>query len=159
MDSAERHVTHQMYFMMMTKRLIITGIQSLALLLLLLRCSNSSIPSIAEKDKKVDWEKIGPGGGGATFIPTFSYNNDEKFFVRCDMTGSYLTNDGGQSFRQINFDNGVSSFAFDAGDSNNIYVGSMVLNQSTDGGKTWKILFPEKKDIVSEAYSGDHAEY
>src|SRR5688572_22926330 len=53
-----------------------------------------------------DWSKLGPGGGGSTFLPTFSYHAKEEFLVRCDMTGSYLTNDGGDSYSQINFANG-----------------------------------------------------
>src|SRR3990170_1271720 len=60
-----------------------------------------------------DWKKLGPGGGGATFLPTFSYETPEQFLVRCDMTGSYLTKDGGNSYTQINFANGSNSFAFD----------------------------------------------
>ncbi|MEJ0031655.1 MAG: hypothetical protein WDO15_15325 [Bacteroidota bacterium] len=52
------------------------------------------------------WEKIGPGGGGATFIPTFSYESTNEFLVRCDMTGAYITIDGGDSYSQVNFPNG-----------------------------------------------------
>ncbi len=60
-----------------------------------------------------DWIRIGPGGGGATFIPTFSYADANRFMIRCDMTGAYLTKDGGSSFSQINYPNGSYSFAFD----------------------------------------------
>src|SRR5437868_6834966 len=88
--------------------------------------------------KETNWERLGPGGGGATFLPTFSYRDPNIFFLRCDMTGSYLTKDGGNSYTQINFDNGASSYAFDPQDSNKIYVGSKVLNRTTDGGKTWQ---------------------
>lgn len=105
------------------------------------------------------WELIGPGGGGATFIPTFSWHDPDHFLVRCDMTGSYLTRDGGASYQQINFANGASSFAFDPRDSNIVYIGSATLNRSDDGGKTWKAVFPAKDDILEEAYSGDHANY
>ncbi len=108
--------------------------------------------------EKNQWEIIGPGGGGSTFIPTFSYQNSDKFLVRCDMTGSYLTNTGGDSYRQINFANGASSYAFDPSDSNKIYIGTNFLNKSTDAGKTWKKIFPEKEMILSQKYIGDHAE-
>jgi photosystem II stability/assembly factor-like uncharacterized protein len=103
------------------------------------------------------WQMVGPGGGGATFIPTFSYYDPREFLVRCDMTGSYLTKDGGSSYRQLNFENGANCFAFDPKDSNTIYIASTVLRRSNDGGKKWKIIFPNKKDVISEAYSGDHA--
>src|ERR1041384_1894256 len=57
----------------------------------------------------VHWDKLGPGGGGATFIPTFAYGKPEEFTVRCDMTGSYITHNGGEAFDQGNFSNGASS--------------------------------------------------
>ncbi|HZB13940.1 MAG TPA: hypothetical protein VE467_12970, partial [Chryseolinea sp.] len=106
-----------------------------------------------------DWSKLGPGGGGATFFPTFSYHTEKEFLVLCDMTGSYLTKDGGESYHQINFPNGANSFAFDPHDNTTIYIGSSSLNRSTDGGKTWEQIFPVKEEIVSEKYEGDHANY
>jgi len=105
------------------------------------------------------WEKIGPGGGGSTYIPTFSYSSPNNFLVRCDMTGSYFTNDGGASYHQINFANGSSAYAFNPQDSNIIYIGSAALNRSTDGGKTWEQIFPKKTEIKRELYHGDEGEY
>ena len=113
----------------------------------------------ADKDHKPQWEKIGPGGGGATFIPTFSYHSPSAFLLECDMTGSYLTRDGGSSYDQVNFPNGASSFAYDPADSNVVYIGAGTLNRSTDGGKTWTQLFPRKSEIQAGSYSGDHATY
>jgi hypothetical protein len=37
------------------------------------------------------WEKIGPGGGGATFSPAISPHNSNYAFLACDMTGSFVT--------------------------------------------------------------------
>jgi hypothetical protein len=105
------------------------------------------------------WDKLGPGGGGATFIPTFSYHRPGIFLVRCDMTGSYLTTDGGNSYSQINFAGGASSYAFDPVDSNIVYIGSASLNRSMDGGKTWTRIFPAKADVTRELFRGDHADY
>ena len=88
------------------------------------------------------WERTGPGGGGSTFIPTFSYTTPFEFLIRCDMSGSYLTHNGGKSYQQINFPNGASGYAFDPKDSNTIFIGSAFLNRSKDGGKTWEAIFP-----------------
>lgn len=104
------------------------------------------------------WERIGPGGGGATFFPTFSYTNPDTFLVRCDMTGSYLTQDGGNSYRQINFTGAASCFAFDPNNSKTMYIALSTLNKSTDGGNTWTRIFPPKSSIKSERFLGDHAE-
>lgn len=112
-------------------------------------------PSITPKN---NWQKIGPGGGGSTFLPTFSYHNPNKFLVRCDMTGSYLTQNGGESYSQINFANGAISYAYDPNDSSKIYIGSNFLNKSIDGGKTWAAIFPKKEQIKSQKFIGDHAE-
>jgi hypothetical protein len=102
---------------------------------------------------------LGPGGGGATFIPTFSYESTNDFLVRCDMTGAYITTDGGESYHQVNFPNGSTSFAYDPHNRGTIYIGSASLNRSTDGGKTWERLFPKKEEILGEEFKGDHATF
>jgi photosystem II stability/assembly factor-like uncharacterized protein len=131
----------------------------IGIVLLLLSCNNNGNRQPADLPANRNWTLIGPGGGGATFLPTFSWNNAEDFLIRCDMTGSYLTKDGGDSYHQINFANGASGFAYHPKDSNCIYVGSATLNRSNDGGKTWEVLFPKKKNIIKEFYEGDHANY
>lgn len=108
---------------------------------------------------QANWVKLGPGGGGATFIPTFSFQSPDDFLVRCDMTGSYLTNNGGDSYRQFNYPNGASAYAFDPKDKQTIYIGSTFLSRSTDGGKTWNQVFPDKSAIKNVKYQGDHAGY
>ena len=128
-------------------------------ILILIIISACGSEEAKQQENSSDWVKIGPGGGGATFFPTFSYQTDQQFLVRCDMTGSYLTKDGGDSYRQINFANGANSFAFDPHDFETIYVGSASLNRSTDGGKTWTQIFPAKTEILAENFFGDHANY
>jgi photosystem II stability/assembly factor-like uncharacterized protein len=122
-----------------------------------------SCQSKIEADKnepvKKQWEKLGPGGGGATFIPTFSFQSSEDFLIRCDMTGSYLTHNGGESYSQVNYANGASAYAFDPNNAATIYIGSTFLNRSTDAGKTWEQIFPKPSSITKEEYIGDHAEY
>jgi hypothetical protein len=121
-------------------------------------CQSGKEPN--EQQKQVaDWEKIGPGGGGAIFIPTFSYKSPDNFLLRCDMTGSYLTRNGGVSYQQIDLAGGASSFAWDPLDSNIVYIGSAFLNRSADGGKTWTRVFPAKEEVTSEIFRGDHADY
>ena len=75
------------------------------------------------------------------------------------MTGSYLTQNGGTSYHQLNFANGASSYAYDPTDSNTLYIGATVLNRSRDGGKTWQPIFPKQSEIISSRYNDDHANF
>ena len=126
--------------------------------ILLMGCQNANI-NISRAGDTIAWQKLGPGGGGSTFIPTFSDQSPDHFLVRCDMTGSYLTTNGGRSYQQINFANGANAFAYAPGDSNTIYIGSAALNRSVDGGKTWSQIYPKQNEIKATKYEGDHASY
>ena len=125
---------------------------------LLISCQSASTVSTAKSDSP-QWEKIGPGGGGAIFIPTFSYHSEGKFLLRCDMTGSYLTGDGGASYSQIDLAGGATSYAWDPADSNVVYIGSACLSRSADGGKNWERIFPAKEEMTGVQFMGDHADY
>src|SRR5947209_8675252 len=80
---------------------------------------------------------IGPGGGGAMFNPTISPHDANTVLVSCDMTGSYITHDGGQLWRMFNLRGTVKFFAFDPKDPRVIYAATDVLWRSQDGGRTW----------------------
>lgn len=129
----------------------------LMLLFSVIGCESTDNQSQSKDDS--NWTKMGPGGGGSTFIPTFSYNSANDFLLRCDMTGSYLTKDGGTSYNQINLENGASTYAYDPNDENIVYIGATFLNKSTDGGKTWKQIFPLPEDVEKSEYKGDHASF
>ena len=138
----------------------LTATRVLFLALVLTGCQKQSdVTHDSDAPNQTDWKKIGPGGGGATFIPTFSYQNPDDFMVRCDMTGSYHTTDGGKSYTQINFPNGAGAYAYDPKNSQSIWIGSSTLIHSTDGGKTWKRVFPKAEDIIEEKFEDDHASY
>src|ERR1035438_3052914 len=59
------------------------------------------------------WRILGPGGGGSLFHPTVSPHDSRTALVACDMTGSYLTHDGGATWRIFNLGETVQSFLFD----------------------------------------------
>ncbi len=129
-------------------------------ILVILSCKDDSNQEKENRETaSSNWELIGPGGGGSTFIPTFAYSNEDEFFIRCDMTGAYHTNDGGNSFDQINNPGGSHAFAFDPLDSLTMYIGSVTLNKSIDGGSTWDVIFPAKEEILDSIYLGDHADF
>lgn len=126
--------------------------------LMLVQCNTTTVLQ-HEQSALPQWERLGPGGGGSTFIPAFSFANDNEFLIRCDMTGSYLSKDGGQSYQLINVPNGAGSYAFDPFDSAGIYIGGTQLMHSANNGENWTALFPNENQIASTHYFGDHGNY
>jgi photosystem II stability/assembly factor-like uncharacterized protein len=104
------------------------------------------------------WGFIGIGGGGAMFYPTISPHDPNTVFVGCDMTGSYVTYNGGASWRMFNLHDRVRFFVFDPLDINTVYANGLGLFKSTDKGNTWSILYPDPSEIDGIVAKGDHAE-
>jgi len=104
------------------------------------------------------WEKIGAGGGGATFSPAISPHNSNYAYLACDMTGSYVTYNAGQSWRMFSLHGSVRYFVFDPVDSSTVYANSIALFRSTDHGNTWKIVYPAPAEIKGFLSKGDHAD-
>jgi photosystem II stability/assembly factor-like uncharacterized protein len=104
------------------------------------------------------WDKVGPGGGGAMFWPAISPHDPDYAYVACDMTGSYVTYNGGMSWRMFNLHGGVSFFTFDQANPAVVYACSIALFKSADSGKTWKIVYPVPSEVAGIISKGDHAE-
>ena len=101
------------------------------------------------------WKIVGPGGGGGHFIPTISPHDSNRVLVACDMTGSFISHDGGESWRMFNLGNRTDIFAFDPSQPDTIYaktagppevmakdrpIAMSGLFRSTDAGKTWRLV-------------------
>ena len=115
-----------------------------------------SAPAAAPRNDA--WVVLGPGGGGAQFIPTISPHGARDALVRCDMTGIYLSRDAGVTCALINLRGGASFFVFDPSDANTIYIRSgSGLYRSTDRGDTWKLIFPDPADVIGSVMPDDHA--
>ncbi len=104
------------------------------------------------------WQRIGPGGGGALYAPTVSPHDPSTVIAACDMSSSYLTIDGGKSWRQIDFQHWARFFCFDPADPRRIYAGANALFRSEDGGSTWELLFPRASRVSAVEYRGDEAQ-
>ena len=112
----------------------------------------------AAQESRGAWRVIGPGGGGAQFNPTVSPVDPNLVLVNCDMTGTYISTDGGNSWRMFNL-RGVARFIVaDPVNSNIIYVATEGLYRSRDKGKTWELVYPKPDDVAKVLISGDHAE-
>ncbi|MDT7812596.1 MAG: hypothetical protein QOJ42_2512, partial [Acidobacteriaceae bacterium] len=105
------------------------------------------------------WRVVGPGGGGTMVSPTISPSDPRLVVEHCDMTGGYVTTDGGDSWRMFNLRAGLSTFAFDPGNPSVIYAGNAALWRSEDKGQTWSIVFPDPTKGTREHTWSDHAEF
>src|SRR5438309_7086505 len=104
-----------------------------------------------------DFTVVGPGGGGAMFNPTISPHDPNTVLISCDMTGSYITHDGGQNWRMFNLRGVVKYFAFDPVDAKTMYAGNQVLWRSTDDGETWRMVYPKPSALKGVKMNPDHA--
>ena len=113
--------------------------------------SNSSAPRLDA------WRVVGPGGGGAQFYPAISPHDTNLVLVACDMTGAYISENGGESWRLFDLRSPVRFFAFDPLDSEVIYAGAQVLWRSTDRGHTWDLVYPPPDSVKRLIMPDDHA--
>jgi photosystem II stability/assembly factor-like uncharacterized protein len=104
------------------------------------------------------WGFTGSGGGGAMFWPAVSPHDPDYAYVACDMTGSFVTYNGGKSWRMFSLRGPVKYFVFDPVDPNVSYAKSIALFKSTDQGNTWNIIYPVPSEINGIVSKGDHAE-
>lgn len=105
------------------------------------------------------WRIIGPGGGGTMIAPTISPHDPNVVVEHCDMTGAYITLDGGLSWRMFNLRAVVETFAFDPHDPKVIYAGNAALWRSDDTGRSWRMVFPDPAAKTVEHQLGDHSDY
>ncbi len=101
---------------------------------------------------------VGPGGGGAMFHPTVSPHDPREMLVACDMTGSYISHDGGHSWRMFNLRGPVRFFAFDPIDAHTIYAGNQALWRSSDDGASWNLVWPRPSTVRGIRMSSDHSD-
>ena len=103
------------------------------------------------------WHILGPGGGGAQFYPAVSPHDPNRVLVACDMTGAYISENGGTSWRLFDLHSPVRFFVFDPLDPKVIYAGARVLWRSADRGHTWNLVYPPPDSVKRLIMPDDHA--
>jgi photosystem II stability/assembly factor-like uncharacterized protein len=119
-------------------------------------CRKMSLESAAVP-REGGWKVLGPGGGGSQYEPTINPSDPNNVFVRCDMTGAYVTLDGGKRWRMFNLRTVVQDFEFDPSNPNTVYASNTGLYRSDDRGGLWSLIYPKPSDVTAERMLGDHA--
>ncbi len=109
-------------------------------------------------DRPGGFRILGPGGGGAMFNPTISPHDPNTVLISCDMTGSYITHDGGRIWRMFNLRGVVNFFVFDPLDPKTMYAHATGLWRSTDGGERWNLVYPNPSAVKGVKMNSDHAD-
>ena len=69
--------------------------------LIILLVSSADYSPAAAPPSPVAWQPIGLSGGGAMFTPAISPRDGNCMMVNCDMSGAYISADGGMTWRMI----------------------------------------------------------
>jgi photosystem II stability/assembly factor-like uncharacterized protein len=104
------------------------------------------------------WRVIGPGGGGTMRRPAISPHDPKVVLLGCDMTGAYVTGDGGASWRMFNLGSVPTAFAFDPARPQTLYAGAEAVYRSDDSGRTWRMVLPDPAKNTVVRSIGDHGD-
>ncbi len=92
------------------------------------------------------------------FHVTINPRDPNEVLLSCDMTGAYISHDGGHHWRMFNLRGSVHFFAFDPIRPGVLYAATDVLWRSTDDGETWRLLWPRPSAVRAILMDSDHAD-
>jgi photosystem II stability/assembly factor-like uncharacterized protein len=113
------------------------------------------------KPQRLDaWQVIGPGGGGAFYYVTISPHDPNLVVATTDMTGCFVSENGGKTWREFNLRMTCRKLVFDPKLPNRIYAlaGGAGLYRSDDRAHTWSLVFPEPDAVKGVWYLDDSGE-
>jgi len=112
----------------------------------------------AQPQRPGDFHVLGPGGGGAMFNPTISPHDVNTVLISCDMSGAYITHDGGRTWRMFNLRGVVNFFVFDPQEPKTMYAHATGLWRSVDNGENWSLVYPAVAAVQGVKMNSDHAD-
>jgi photosystem II stability/assembly factor-like uncharacterized protein len=124
---------------------------SLAMLLLAAPCCGQRSEVTAK-----NWEPLGLTGNGGMFAPAISPVDPKLIMLNCDMSGAYISRDGGQHWRMIDQSQLRSSThcrpAFHPTDAKVIFAAQSGkgMKVSRDGGEHWEPVAAALQDLRGE---------
>ena len=71
-------------------------------LVVLVSAMSTVLPGSQTLSNEIVWEPLGLSGGGGMFSPAISPLNADLMMINCDMSGAYISRDGGHHWRMIN---------------------------------------------------------
>ena len=101
---------------------------------------------------------IGPGGGGAMFDPVVSPHDPRTVVLHCDMTGGYVSHDGGSTWRMFNLRGTIRFLVFDPSVRGTLYAQATGLWRSTDNAATWQLVWPKPSTVTGVSMNSDHSD-
>lgn len=105
------------------------------------------------------WTIVGPGGGGTFYNPAISPFDPDLVVATSDMTDSFLTENGGRTWREFNLRT-IAQFVFDRKLANRIlaFTAGGGSFYSDDRGHTWRMFYPEPSSVEHIWYIDDEGE-
>ncbi|MFV0401729.1 MAG: InlB B-repeat-containing protein [Oscillospiraceae bacterium] len=89
---------------------------------------------------------MGAGGGGALFNPLINPLNDNNILIGTDMSGTFVSRDGGDTFIQKNL-LGSAKYSFNPHDHNIVYAYNSYIYVSYDGGENFSHFYPKPENV------------
>ena len=110
----------------------------------------------ADAPPGIPWEPLGLAGNGGTFSPAISPVDPKLMMVNCDMSGAYLTHDGGRNWQMIHCSQLRSSTrcrpALHPTDARIIFAAQSGhgMKVSRDGGEHFEAVPGTPRDLLGE---------
>jgi photosystem II stability/assembly factor-like uncharacterized protein len=92
------------------------------------------------------------------FHVTINPHDPNEVLLSCDMTGAYISHDGGHHWRMFDLRGSIHFFAFDPNRRGTLYAGTDVLWRSTNDGATWQLVWPRPETVSAIVMDSDHAD-